>query len=118
MTRDAVLWGMIISLLIPCLTLGWFRGRAIGRAYRAIYADLKKAGTDLSKADLQLLIGQLNRNPRAVLETESSPEVRAIKQQHVESLLEFTRFYRRCFYVIVAVGVVAVVSFPHLWPKQ
>ena len=109
---------MIIALLIPCLTLGWFRGKAIGRAYRAIYADLKKAGIDLSKADLQLLIGLLNRNPRAALDTESSSEARAIKQQHVESLLVFTKLCRRCFYVLVAVGVIAVVSFPHLWPRK
>ena len=118
MTRDAAFWTMVIGILIPCLALGWFRGRAIGKAYRAIYADLKKAGIDPSKADLQLLIGQLNRNPKAVLETESSAEARAIKQQHVESLLAFTKVCRRCFYVLVAVGAIAVVSFPHLWPKN
>src|SRR6266478_3084535 len=110
MNRDTAFWAMVISLLIPGLTLGWFRGRAIGRAYGAIYADLKKAGIDLSKADLQLLIGQLNRKPKAVLETESSPEARAIKQQHVDSLLAFTKLYRRCFYVLLALGVIAVVS--------
>ncbi len=80
MNRDTAFWAMVISLLIPGLTLGWFRGKAIGKAYRAIYADLKKAGIDLSKADLHLLIGQLNRNPKVVLETETNPEAHEIKQ--------------------------------------
>ena len=110
---------MITALIIPSLTLGWFRGRAIGKAYRSIYADLKKAGINPSNADRQLLIGQLSRmNPKVVLEAEGNPEARAIKQRHVESLLAFNKILHRCVYILVAAAVLLVVSFPHFWQKK
>lgn len=118
MTRDTAFWTMVGGLLIPVFILGGLRGRAVTRAYRAIHADLRAAGVELSKADLQELIARLNRNPKAVLETESNPERRAIKEQHVRPLLSFTKVYRWCFYVLLAVGVVALSSFSHLWPKR
>lgn len=110
---------MVIGLIgIPGATLGWFRGKAIGKAYRAIYEDMKKAGIELSKADLQLLIGQLNRNPKAVLDADSRPESRTIKEPHVKSLVAYLKFLRRCFYILLGLGVLAVISFQHFWPRK
>jgi hypothetical protein len=87
MTRDAAFWARLIGLIaIPGLAFGWLRGKAIGRTCRAIYADLDKAGFKLSAAEIGELIGQLNRNPKTVLDADSDPDSRAIKARHVDSV--------------------------------
>ena len=103
--------------VIPSLALGFLRGRAITRAYRNICVDLKKTGIDLSQADLQALIGQLHRNPRAILATDSQGVSHSIKEQHVQALLSYLKPIRYGFGVLVVVAIVAILLFQHLWPN-
>jgi hypothetical protein len=117
MTRDIAFWTIIGVTLIPIAWLGWLRGRAIGRAYQAIYSDLRKSGIELSKTDLQVLIGQLNRNPKTVLDTESRPESRSIKEPHIHSLVTYLKAIRRYIWLLVVMGAVAVLFFHNFWPK-
>jgi len=118
MSRDTAFWTMVIGFIVPGLTLGLFRGRAIGKTYRGIYADLKKAGIELSRADLELLLGQLNRNPREVLDGDGSSEAHMIKERHVDLLTAYLKSVRRYFYILVGAAVLALISFQHFWPNK
>jgi hypothetical protein len=117
MSRNAAFWAMVIGLMIPVAILGFLRGRAIKRAYLNIYVDLKKAGIERSQADLQALIVQLQRNPGAILSADSQDVSRGIKEKHVLALLSYLKPIRYGVAVIIITGVVAVLLFPHLWPK-
>jgi hypothetical protein len=119
MTRDAAFWTMVIGLIvIPGLALGLLRGRAITRAYFRIYADLKKSGVELSQAELKVLMTQLHRNPKAVLDADSVHESRGIKEQHIQALMSYLKPIRYGFGVLVVVAVVALFLFQHLWPNK
>ena len=119
MTRDTAFWTLVIVLIfIPGLVFGWFRGRTIGRTYRAICEDLKKNGIELSKVELHLMMQQLNRNPRAIIAADSSAVSKAVKERHVESLFAYLKPFRICFHILAGVGVLAVISFQHLWPNK
>jgi hypothetical protein len=119
MDRHVAFWTMLVCVaVIPSLILGFLRGRAIVRAYRNIYADLKKAGIELSQADLQTLYTQLVRNPRAMLSSESQDVSQSIKEQHVKELVSYLKPIRYAFAIIAIAGVVAVVLFQHLWPNR
>lgn len=119
MTRDIAFWSLAIVLIfVPGLAFGWLRGRAIAKTYRAIFEDLKKKGVELSKIELQSLMVQLNHNPRAIIAAESSQVSRTIKERHVESLVAYLKPFRICFYILAGVGVLAVISFQHLWPNK
>src|SRR5215831_10555960 len=119
MTRDAAFWVMVLGLMvIPGLVLGFLRGRAITRAYFRIYADLKKSGIELSQAELKVLITQLHRNPKAVLDADSVHASRSLKEQHIQALISYLKPIRYGFGILVVVAVVALFLFQHLWPKQ
>lgn len=119
MNRDAAFWTMMVCLAgIPSLILGFLRGRAIVRTYRNIYADLKKAGIELSQADLRALIMQLHRNPRVILSSDSQDVSRSIKERHVQALLSYLKPIRYGFGLIIFAGLFAIFLFQHLWPNQ
>jgi hypothetical protein len=118
-SRDAAFWTMVVCMVvIPSISLGFLRGRAITRAYLNIYADLKKAGIELSQADLRALIAQLRRNPKAILSTDSQDVSRNIKEQHIQALLSYLKPIRYAFAVLFVIAVVAIVLFQHLWPNR
>ena len=119
MTRDTAFWGLVIGLIVlPNLAIGWLRGRAVGITYRGMCADMTDAGIRLSQADLGLLIGQLNRDPGSVLDTESNPEAKAIKKRHVDLLQAYRRSLRRYRWGLIALGIVALVLFQCFWPGK
>jgi hypothetical protein len=118
MTRDVALWTMMTGLMIPVLVLGFLRGRAIARTYFRICTDLKKSGVELSQADLKVLITQLNRNPKAVLDADNVHESRSIKEQHIQALMSYLKPIRYGFGVSVVAAVVCVFLFQHLWPNK
>jgi hypothetical protein len=115
--RDAVFWGIFIFLLlIPGGVIGWIRSRAILRAYSAIHSDLHRAGIALSPPDLTLLFKRLSRNSSEVLSEETSPVAKSIKQPHIDALLVRTKALKRYFWIALAIGGGAMVSFLNLWP--
>lgn len=118
MSRLVVFWMMIGAIGIPALWLGWLRGRAIGRTYRFIYADLKQIGIELSKAELQFLIRQLYRNPKAVLNSDNRAESQAIKERHVLPFITFSNTIRTWRWILYGLGITAILLFPHFWPKK
>ena len=110
---------MVIGLIvIPSAALGLLRSVAINRAYFRIYTDLKNAGIELSPSELKVLISQLHRNPKAILDADSVHESRSIKEKHVRSLVSRMKLIRYAYWILMVVAIVAVVSFQNLWPKQ
>lgn len=112
-----MLWGIILFLLIiPGLVIGWVRGKTIGSTYNAILAELREAAIELSPADHKLLISQLNRDPRKALSGGASSAAKSIIQPHVDALLARTKPLQRYFWIMVVVGVTAILSFLIFWP--
>ena len=117
MTRLATFWSLVIGLCgIPFCILALYHARAIYRTRRAICADLKKEGIELSKADLRLLLVQLKGFPKAVLAPDSCPVSRAIKERHVEKLVADLKTVHILILIVIAVGIALIWSFQYLWP--
>lgn len=98
--------------------LGIFRARAVMRAYRDIYLDLKNAGIKLSQAELQVLIRQLLKNPKAILADDGQEVSHRIKERHVHLLLASLKPLGYSFAALVVVCIVAVLLIEQLWPNQ
>jgi hypothetical protein len=118
MTRDTAIWTMVVCLIIPAGGLGILRGLAIMRAYRGIYKDLKNAGIKVSQAELQVLIRQLWKNPKAVVASDAQEVSRRIKERHVNQLLSSLKPYRYGFVALFLVVVVAGLLIDYLFPPN
>jgi hypothetical protein len=116
MTREPEFWILIAFLAASAFVLGWLRARVINRAFRAIDAELRNRHVELSRYELQLLLGQLSWNQNAVIESEAREELRVVKEPHVRSLVRFLRLIRNCLWILVGAGLVALFLFQWCWP--
>lgn len=98
---------LIGSIIIGAVWLGWIRRQAILRTGRSICADLHKRGIQLSGEELELLFGRLMWNPSAAVEADVCPESRAVKEQHIQTLVRFLVVVRGCFWTLTTIAVVS-----------